>query len=253
MQMTFFDPLYRFLASIGFTDPLHPALAHMPIGLAAGALVFGFGALILKHPLWKLSAQHCLVLAWLFWFPTVLLGFMDWQHYYGGAWISYIIIKLFLAGFLFLLLSLGSYLVITGRGETKALLVIYLLCFSTVVGLGYCGGRVVFGGLAQRIPTGTKAGKKIFDVHCQACHPNGANSIIPTYPISRSPELKDFNTFQTFIRNPHLANGSKGPMPDFPSSRISETQARELYRYLFNAFAKTGERGTLEQQKPGPP
>ena len=249
--MTFFNPIYQALASIGFTDPLHPALAHMPIGFAAGSLILSFGALILKRPLWKLSAQHCLVLAWLFWFPTVILGFMDWQHYYGGAWIPYIIAKLFLSGLLFILLSLGSFLIITDRGESKAILAIYALCFFTVVGLGYCGGRLVFEGLAQAPPPGQEAGKKLFVLHCQACHPHGGNIIIPQYPIMRSPGLKEFNTFLTYIRDPHLLNGSKGPMPDFPPSQISEAQARELYRYLFAAFAHSGERGTLERQ--GPP
>jgi hypothetical protein len=31
--MTFFNPFYQALVYIGFTDPVHPALAHMPIGL----------------------------------------------------------------------------------------------------------------------------------------------------------------------------------------------------------------------------
>jgi len=72
--MTGFDWFYNALGSVGFTDPVHPALAHMPIGLVVGALIFGFAALLWKRPLWGLSSQHCLVLAWLFWFPTVLFG-----------------------------------------------------------------------------------------------------------------------------------------------------------------------------------
>ena len=238
--MTIFAPIYQGLAALGFTDPLHPGLAHMPIGLAAASLCFGLGALALKRPLLRMSAQHCLILAWLFFFPTVLLGYTDWQHYYGGAWISLIVAKLYLAGFLFLLLSLGVILIFTGRGESGAIQVIYLLCFLTVVGLGYCGGRLVFGGVTRTAPASFKVGKKIFEVHCQGCHPNGGNILMAQYPITRSPKLKDFNTFLTFIRSPRLPNGSKGAMPGFPVSSISEAQARDLYRYLNAAFSQAG-------------
>jgi uncharacterized membrane protein len=248
MQMTSFDPVYQALAAVGYTDPLHPPLTHFPIALTIAALLFGLAALALKRPLLKISAQHCLVLAWLFFFPTVFLGLTDWQHYYQGAWLFPIVAKMWLAGLLFLLLSLGVILVWTGRGESKAILAIYILSFFTVVALGYFGGRLVFGGQPPSSPRRAQInkktlgeGEKVFAANCLACHPQGKNSIMAQYPLKGSDELANFDGFLAFIRAPRLDNGAKGPMPDFPPSRISETQARDLYQYLRTAFGQPGQ------------
>ena len=134
--MTIFNPLYAALAAMGFTDPIHPPLTHVPIGLVVAALIFGLTGWLLRRPAWSQAARYCLGLAWLFIFPTVLLGFMDWQHYYQGAWLLPIIVKIGLASFLFVLLSIGLILVKTGREESKALLAIYLIAFFIMQGLG---------------------------------------------------------------------------------------------------------------------
>jgi mono/diheme cytochrome c family protein len=240
--MTFFDPFYRALAALGFTDPVHPPLTHMPIGLVVAALTFGFGALLLGRPFLSQSARHCLVLAWLFFFPTVLLGFMDWQHYYRGVWVAPIIAKLVLAGFLFVVLTAGVILVWRGRGESRVLLLIYVLSFLAVVGLGYFGGRLVFGGAAAQPEASPapdaalRAGEQVFATHCQACHAGGGNAILPQHPLKGSDDLAKFDTFLAFIRDPRLDNGSKGPMPAFSPQELPEPQARDLYHYLLRAF-----------------
>ncbi len=241
--MTIFDPFYRALYSIGFFDPIHPPLTHMPMGLVVAALVFGVLAWVLRQPFLTRAARYCLILAWLFIFPTVLLGFMDWQYWYQGAWLLPIIIKISLASFLFALLSLGLVLVFTGREESKALVAIYLIAFFTVGGLGYFGGRLVFGGRAPAAPAGLEAGKRLFENNCMACHPNGGNAIMPDMIIIGSDNLADLHTFISWIRDPRLDNGQKGPMPDFPPQKISDEQARTLYRYLIGVLGKpaTGE------------
>jgi uncharacterized membrane protein len=236
--MTIFNPLYNALAAIGFTDPIHPPLTHMPIALVVAALIFGFAGWIMRRPFLSQAGRYCLVLAWLFIFPTVLLGFMDWQHYYQGAWLLPIIVKIGLAGFLFVLLSIGVILVVTGREESKALLAIYVIAFLTVGGLGYFGGRLVFGGRAPAAPPALQAGKSLFENNCMACHPNGGNAIMPQDIIIGSDRLADFHTFLAWIRDPRLDNGKKGPMPDFQPSKISDKEAQELYRYLINIFGK---------------
>jgi uncharacterized membrane protein len=230
--MTIFDPFYNALYLIGYRDPIHPALTHMPIGLVTAALVFGVLAWVLRHTSLAQAARYCLVLAWLFIFPTVLLGFMDWQHWYQGAWLQPILIKICLASFLFLLLSLGMILIFTGRQESKALLAIYFMAFFTVVGLGYFGGRLDFGGRAPAVRLQLEAGRRLFENNCMACHPNGGNAILPNYIIIGSDNLKDLHTFISWIRDPHLDNGQKGPMPDFSPQKISEDQAGKLYGYL---------------------
>jgi uncharacterized membrane protein len=234
--MTSFAWFYNALASVGFTDPVHPALAHMPIGLVVGALILGFAAVWWKRPLWGLSARHCLVLAWLFWFPTVVLGVADWQHFYHGAWIFPIEAKIVLAGFLFVVLSTGLVLIFTGKGESKGILVIYVLALGTVVALGYFGGHLVFGGRAQAGSGSFATGEKIFNAECRACHPQGQNALMPKMPIRGSDKLVDFQTFNDFIRNPQLPGGAKGLMPNFHYRKISNQEAKELYDYVKHAF-----------------
>lgn len=236
--MKFFNPFYRALADIGFTDPIHPAIVHLPIGLVAGALFLGFAALIWKRPLWGISARHCLVLAWLFLFPAVLFGFMDWQHYYHGVWLFPIKVKIGLASFLFVVLTTGVIMIYKGRGESKAMLVIYGLSFCTVVLLGYFGGHLVFGGRSPEAGKKFYAGRKIFDANCSVCHPQGRNAIMPNMPILGSDKLTNFQTFLAFIRHPRLDNGAKGPMPDWPPSEISNKEAKQLYDYVKKAFGE---------------
>jgi uncharacterized membrane protein len=236
--MTVFNPIYSALAAIGYTDPLHPPLTHMPIGLVVAALIFGFAGLLLQRPFFSKMARSSLLLAWLFIFPTVLLGFMDWQHFYQGAALVPIIVKISLATFLFIILSIGLLLIISGREESRALPVIYLIAFFTVGGLGYFGGRLVFGGRAPAAPPSLQAGRVLFKNNCMACHPNGGNAILPTAIITGSDNLTDFPTFLKWIRNPRLDNGQKGPMPQFLPDKISDQQARQLYDYLIAVLGK---------------
>jgi uncharacterized membrane protein len=236
--MTIFNPLYNVLYAIGYTDPIHPPLTHMPIALVVAALILGLAAWIRGRPSLGRAARYCLILTWLFIFPTVLLGFMDWQHWYQGAWLLPIIIKISLASFLFVLLSLGLILVFTGREESKALLAIYLIAFFTVGGLGYFGGRLVFGGRAPAAPAAFETGKRLFENNCMACHPNGGNAIMPEAIIIGSDNLTDFQTFLAWIRDPRLDNGQKGPMPEFLPQKISDPQAGQLYDYLIKVLGK---------------
>jgi uncharacterized membrane protein len=235
-SVTIFAPFYNALRAVGFTDPIHPPLTHMPIGLVTAALIFGLLGWLLDRPQMRRMSRYSLVLAWLFLIPTVILGLMDWQHYYQGAWLQPIVVKIYLAVFLFVLLSIGLFLVLRGREESKALLAIYLAAFFTVGGLGYFGGRLVFGGRAPAAPPALQAGKILFENHCMACHPNGGNTVMPDYIIIGSDNLKDFQTFIGWLRDPRLDNGRRGPMPAIPPNQISDPQAQELYQYLVRVF-----------------
>lgn len=241
--MTIIDSFYRGLAALGYSHPLHAPWTHVTIGLVVAAFLFGFGALLLGRPALAASARHCLVLAWFFFFPTVLLGLMDWQHFYQGAWIFPIVMKIFLAAFLLALLTLGVLLVYKGLTESRVLLAVYVLGLLTVGALGYFGGELVFGGGAPAAPgaadtASIQAGKKIFEKDCQVCHPAGGNAIMPQHPLRGTGELADLTTFLAYLRDPRLPDGSKGPMPAFPPEQISEEQASELYQYLVEAFGK---------------
>lgn len=226
------DSLYRFLSNVGYAHPLHPALVHMPIGLVMGAFVFAWAALLFKKKALVQSARYCAILALLFWFPAVLFGVMDWRHFFNGAWLSPITVKLVLAGILLILLVIGLVLGSKGREGSRGLLAIYSLCLLTAIGLGYFGAQLVYVGKAQATPEQYKAGERVFLANCSVCHPQGGNVIKPQMPIYGSPRLKDLKTFIKWIRHPDP------PMPVFSPSKLSDQEAGELYQYAVHALER---------------
>ncbi|MHB1620590.1 MAG: DUF2231 domain-containing protein [Sulfuricella sp.] len=98
-----FDSVYKLLDQLGYSYPIHPAEVHIPIGLIAGALLFRIAATLFRQPGLGKTAYHCTILAGIFLFPTVLFGLMDWQHFYAGAWLFPIKIKMVLAAILIVL------------------------------------------------------------------------------------------------------------------------------------------------------
>jgi len=77
-------------------------------------------------------------------------------------------------------------------------------------------------------------GEQIFRSSCRVCHANGGNVINPSLPLRGSQKLSDIKTFLSFIRNPHMPNGSRGDMPSFPESQISDNDAANLYQYFLS-------------------
>jgi uncharacterized membrane protein len=224
------DSVYRFLSSLGYAHPLHPALVHMPIGLGMGAFVFASIAHLFKKKQLALAARYCSILALLVWFPTVLFGLMDWRHFFNGAWLPPITIKLVLAGIFFVLLVLGFFLGSKGREGSRILPVIYGLCLLSVIGLGYFGAQLVYANRAQATPAQYRAGEQIFLANCSACHPQGGNVITPQHPIHGSSKLKDLKIFIGWIRHPDP------PMPVFSPTKVSNQDAGALYQYIVHAL-----------------
>ncbi len=218
---------YQLVSQLGYKHPIHPALVHLPIGLVAGAFIFGWLGLLSKKEGLVRSAGHCIILAFLFWFPVVLFGLMDWRHFYQGSWLLPIKIKMVLSGILFiLLLSAALFFKFKEEFRSKALLIIYTLGLLIVVLLGFFGAQLVY---EEETPRGAKAyaaGEKIFVANCGICHPKGGNLIKPDQPIRNSSKLKDLDTFISWIRHP------QAPMPPFPDTQISASQAQELFQYI---------------------
>jgi mono/diheme cytochrome c family protein len=230
--------VYQLLAKMGYTHPIHVPLTHMPTGLVTGAFLLAAAAFLARRPVFAYSARHCVILAFVFLFPTVLLGYLDWQNYYAGAWIFPIRMKLLLAGVLLILLTIA---IILGRGakaESKVTLILYACCFVTVTGLGYFGGQLVFAGRAQVSPERLQAGAKLFATNCQPCHPDGGNVLNPNLPLKSSLRLTDFNTFLSHTRNPTRPDGGQALMPPFPASKISDQEQKELYEYITMVLIK---------------
>ncbi|MGD0504128.1 MAG: c-type cytochrome [Steroidobacteraceae bacterium] len=232
------NSFYDFLDKIGYLHPIHPAMVHMPIGLIVGSLFIGGAGLVFSRASMSRAAYYALVLALIFWVPTVTFGVMDWQRYYGGAWLFAIKMKVGLAGILGVLLVVGAWLGHRDPTRVKRLVPIYLLCFLTVSSLGYFGGQLVYGGKTPIGTTQFQSGQKLFENHCSGCHAHGGNSIMSHFPLRDAPELDKFEDFLTFIREPKLPGGVDGPMPPFAQSTISAEEAREVYDYITQVMDK---------------
>ena len=234
--------LYQTLAKIGYTHPIHPPMTHIPVGMVIGAFIFGLVAWLFRHQQLTLSARHCISLALIALIPTVLLGYLDWQHRYAGALLFPIKMKMGLAVLLLFLLVIAATLGRGARVISVGRLAIYGLCLLNVTALGYFGGELVFG---VDSPTQAAETKEIklsseqFKKLCIACHPGGGNSFKAQFPLRSAPQLIDFKTFLAYIRNPKARDGSQTIMPSFPASKLSEQQAREIYEYVIQVLQKS--------------
>ena len=231
-----FSFIYEFLSRMGYTHPIHPTEVHMPIGLVVGAVVFSFTALLLRRQGLLKTARYCILLSFIWVFPTILFGIMDWQHYYAGAWLFPIKVKLVMAPLLVVLLFIALVLGRSGREHSPVAISLYVLCFLVVVVLGYFGGQMVYGVKKVSSSEQFQEGGKIFKADCSACHPNGGNVVMPNMPLKSSSKLSGYDTFIAFIRDPKLPDGGKGPMPPFPQSKISDAGGKALYGYITRAF-----------------
>jgi mono/diheme cytochrome c family protein len=246
------DSLYAFLARLGFTDPLHAPITHLPIGLVTGALLFFLVAVIFNRRVLVLTARHVSILAFIFVFPTILFGVLDWMHFFRAALIAPIKIKMILAAVVLVVLAAGIILGSEVKVRTVPQLVLYALAFVSVVGLGYYGAKLVYGEWAPRkisaeapaggqpaapsAPAGQQAafaaGAKLFAADCQSCHPGGGNVIDAKLPVKGSKRLASQQAFVAFIRAPTMPDGSAGSMPPFGEEAISAKQAADLYVYV---------------------
>ena len=94
------EGLYQFFDVIGYVHPIHPPFTHIPVGLVIGAFLLGVISLLFRLQMAGRAARYCMIIAFISIFPTVLFGYMDWQHYFAGGWLSPIKIKLVLAAIL---------------------------------------------------------------------------------------------------------------------------------------------------------
>lgn len=232
------ESIYQVLAKIGYTHPLHPPATHLPAGLVIGGFAFALLAWIFNRKSLAQTARHCFILALVMAVATILLGLMDWQHRFGGAYLFEIKMKLVLAGvLLFLLLVAVVYAALSGT-FTKTLLAIYALCLVAVIGLGYFGGELVYGkGTRTGAETADKGkaaeGAMLFKQNCSACHftDSTATKVGPglkglfaqdKFPVSGKPVSDD--GFRQVLKTPY----SKMP----PFGHLADEQVNALLDYL---------------------
>ena len=227
------DEIYQFLEKVGYPHPIHPTEVHMPIGLVVGALVFALIAVIFRRERLSWTTRHCIVLAFIWIFPTMLFGIMDWQHFYGGALLLPIKVKLIVTPILLVLLLAAILLARKYGTLSRFVLPVYFLCFFCVVVLGYFGGQLVYGGKTTTAPEAFKVGENIFAANCSVCHPHGGNAIDPRKPVLHSPKIERLDAFLAWIRHP------TAPMPGFQASKISDAEVGELYAYIMSVLEGT--------------
>jgi uncharacterized membrane protein len=241
--MNMIETIYNLLEKIGYIHPIHPPFTHGPIGAVIVAFCLGLAVLLWRRQNLLLSANHAVIIAFILLIPTVLAGIMDWQHYYSGAWIFPIQMKIALAITLFILLSITLIVFRIGNVSLPVMITLFTLCLFNVMGLGYFGGQLIYEGRIPAVSEEFMAGRKIFVNHCSGCHPNGGNILFPNLSLRTAPQLKSYQSFIEFVRNPTLPNGSKGPMPVFTQSKLSDPQAEELYRYIIHGLANPSRSG----------
>jgi uncharacterized membrane protein len=229
---------YTLINQLGYSHPLHPTQVHFPVGLIFGAFVLGAWGKVRRQSMFSRAAWYCLVIAMIWILPTVITGFMDWRHFFAGAWVFPFAMKYLLATVLVILLAAGVLIGLRKGVESNAMVAVYTLCFLTVAGLGFFGGELVYG--QKTAPVAAKSqlkdyqtGRKIYAANCGGCHPNGGNVMKPELPVKRSPKADDFKTFLAWIRNP------KAPMPAYPSQVLSDQQAEDIYQYIINVVNKS--------------
>jgi len=138
---------YNVLALVGFAHPMHPVLITMVVGPVIASFLFAAAAFFLKKPEFYKTSRQLTVVGFIFWFPTVAVGIIDWAHFYGGSTkMMEINVKLILAGILFLALLGNILLFKKGQEQPLIPLVLTLLGTLLVSALGYYGGDIVFGG-----------------------------------------------------------------------------------------------------------
>ncbi len=223
--------IYKILAGIGYTHPLHPAITHVPVGLVIGGFLFALTAVVQKRPSLEKSARHCFWLALLFLPVASLFGLMDWQHFYAGAWILPIIMKMVLAVVLLVLLL---YTLIPSRPKIPLLLV--GLCLLVVIGIGFFGGELVYGtrGTAKVIgDERIEQGATYFAQKCAMCHYNDRTD------TRIGPGLKDL--FQKdklpisgkAVTAENIENQLKTPLDSMPAfAAITDEELGALIEYL---------------------
>ena len=230
------ESIYQILANFGYTHPLHPTLTHVPIGMVMGAFLFALAGLVFRHDVLTRTARHCMVLGLIVLPPTLILGVMDWQHFYGGAWLFPIKMKLVLGGILLLVLILAVVYGFLAKSFSKIILALYVLSLLSVVGLGFFGGELVYGNKmpAADAVTGPAAeGAALFQQQCSACHHADSTAVkvgpglkglfnLEKFPVSGTAVTKE--NFKRLLKAP------SGKMPPF--GHLSNEQVEALIAYL---------------------
>ena len=231
-----FEFIYQALVKIGYTHPIHPAITHVPVGLTIGGFVFDIAARFSKRPVLTQTARHCMVLALISILPTMFLGYLDWQHFYGGAWLFPIKMKLLLAGMLLIFLSTVVILGLKLERNSKFIILVYTFCLVMVLGLGYFGGELVYGSktVESNIAEGPVVeGARIFNESCSVCHYANKTETKIGPGLQGFFNLKSMPSSGLPVLDANIRKQLKTPSQNMPSfSDLPEEDIEALIAYL---------------------
>ena len=128
------------------TEFLAARLAYRLIGLVVASLVFIYIAVIFRRHNLEQTVRHCIILAFIWIFPTMLFGYMDWQHFYRGEANPWIFAKIILGVLLTALFGYGFYLGKRSLHDQPRFRAVAVGCFLVAVAIGFCGGELQYGG-----------------------------------------------------------------------------------------------------------
>ncbi len=137
--------VYGIFGALGYTHPFHPVLTHLVVGPVIAAFLISLFGWIFKRPGLLRTARHLTVFAFVLWFFTAAMGFIDWQHFYSEQVMTPIIMKMILAGVLFVVLLATILLNRRLPMDSKYPILLYAASTICVLGLGYFGGNLVYG------------------------------------------------------------------------------------------------------------
>ena len=230
------ESIYQTLAKIGYSHPLHPPATHLPAGLIIGAFVFALIAWIFNRKSLAQSARHCFILALVMAVPTVLLGLMDWQHRFGGAYLFEIKMKLVLAGILLLVLLMAVVYTALSGTFTKSVVALYALCLVAVIGLGYFGGELVYGTqtpAAAETEGSAADGALVFKQNCSACHHSDSSATKVGPGLKGIFKLDKFPLSGSAVSDENFRKLLKTPFSKMPSfGHLTDEQVDALLFYL---------------------
>ena len=139
------DSMYHLLEAVGFYHPLHPAMTHIPMGMAMAGFVFALIFYLFEKREFLQTAYYCVTLGVFGIFPTALLGFTDWQYRFGGAWSGPIIVKMILAVALTVSFLVAMKFSKEEKKNDLKILMAYGICLICAIGLGFMGGELQYG------------------------------------------------------------------------------------------------------------
>ncbi len=235
-----FDDIYQNLSRMGYSHPLHPTVTHLTIGLVMGAFIFLILAIVFKRPILLKTARHVMILCLATIPITLVLGYMDWQHFYKGASLFPIKMKILLAGMLVIFLAVSILLAYINESGKGKLLTVQVASLLAVVGLGYLGGELVYGtgrisgAQNETIPVNSvKQGKIVFENNCAMCHFTDQTAVKIGPGLKQLFQMQNLPVSNRVVSEENIRKQLAAPFKDMPEFKgLSEDDIRALIVFL---------------------